>query len=167
VSASRALAHIAGGGNSPGGGSGSGDAGGGASGGGSSNGGSGGVASRRVSYTWSGVSAGKKTPIVVSHSENMRADAQACYSGSLAPRSKQQRVQASLKGDKVYLSAQQLRGKKWVKTTWPRSGSARVKIVGNCAMGVTGALLDSDQDGAPGGSTRIITLKFSARSKKQ
>lgn len=176
VSASRALAHIAGGGNSPGGGAGSGGgAGGGSSGGGSSSGGSGGtqgsgsggVTYRRVSYTWSSVSAGKKSPIVVTHSETMRADAQACYSGSLAPRNKQQRVQASLKGDKLYMTAQQLRGKKWVNTSWPRSGSARVKIVGNCAMGVSGALLDSDQDGTPGGSTRTITLKLSSRPKKR
>ncbi|MEY4700441.1 MAG: hypothetical protein RL326_628 [Pseudomonadota bacterium] len=165
VSASRALAHIAGGGNSSGGGSGG--TGGGSTGGGSSNRGSGGVASRRVSYTWSGATAGKKTPIVVTHSEAMKAEAQGCYSGSLAPRNKKQRVQAALKGDKVYLTAQQLRGKKWVTTAWPRSGSARVKIAGNCAMGVTGALLDTDQDGTPGGSTRTITLKLSPRPKKR
>jgi hypothetical protein len=97
----------------------------------------------------------------------MRADAQACYSGSLSPKNKQQRVQAALKGDKVYLKAQRLRGKKWVNTTWPRTGSARLKIVGNCAMSVSGGLLDSDQDGTPGGSTRTITLKLSSPSKKR
>jgi subtilisin family serine protease len=169
VSASRALAHIAGGGNSSGGGSGGNGSGssGSESGNGTQGSGSGGVALRRVSYTWSGVSGGKKTPIVVSHSETMRADAQACYSGSLSPKNKQQRVQAALKGDKVYLKAQRLRGKKWVNTTWPRTGSARLKIVGNCAMSVSGGLLDSDQDGTPGGSTRTITLKLSSPSKKR
>jgi subtilisin family serine protease len=166
VSASRALAHIAGGGNSSGGGNGG--TGGGNSGGrGSNGGGSGGVTARGVSYTWSSVAAGKKTPIVVTHSEAMKVEARVCYSGSLAPRKKQQRVQASLKGDKVYLTPQQLRGKKWVNMAWPRSGSARVKIAGNCAMGVSGALLDSDQDGAPGGSTRMVTLKLSPRSKRR
>lgn len=162
VSAARAIA----GDSSGGGGTGGGSTGGGS--GGSTGGGSGiGSVGAGVTYSVSSVVAKKKTPVRVNFSQNLTPSSLGCFSGVVSPKKKGQTVRATLKGSQLSLQLVVKKGKKTTVVPWPAKGKFSLRVTGNCASGVTGALLDSDFNGQAGGPSVIIERAIGAATRKK
>jgi subtilisin family serine protease len=157
VSAARAIAGDSSGGGGNGGGN-----------GGGAGGGSGvGSVGAGVTYSVSSVVAKKKTPVRVNFSQNLTPSSLGCFSGAVSPKKKGQTVRATLKGSQLLLQLVVKKGKKTAVVPWPAKGTFSLRVTGNCASGVTGALLDSDFNGQAGGPSVIIERAIGAAKKKR
>jgi subtilisin family serine protease len=167
VSAAKAIAGDSSGGGGNGGGNGGGS--GGSNGGGSNGGGGSGTGSSGagVSYKVSSVVPKKTTPVRVTFSQSLTPSSLGCFSSAVSPKKKGQTVRATLSGSQLSLQLVAKQGKKTKAMPWPAKGSLAIRIAGNCASGVSGALVDTDANGQAGGPGVVINVSIGGAKKKK